>query len=48
MGKSLKFTVHLHCLIPPKMGTLMTPDSTRIDINSKIGSFPQVGVIKHI
>ena len=49
MGKSLKMTANSHCLIPPKMGTLiMTPVSTRIEINSQIGSFPQVGVIKHI
>ena len=48
VGKSLKSTVHLLCLIPPQMGTLMTPVSTRIEINSQIGSFPQVGVIKHI
>ena len=31
-GKSLKFTLHLHCLIPPKIGNWMTP----------VARFPQV------
>ena len=24
-GKSIKFTIYLHCLMPPKMGNLMIP-----------------------
>ena len=27
-GKSLKFTIHLHCLMPPKSGNLMIPDKS--------------------
>ena len=39
-GKSLKFTIHLHCLMPPTLGNLMIPESGAYLKKGNIPSHP--------